>query len=37
VLGRDFVIGAGDFHEAVAPDFAAAFVQRQLKMVLGDN
>lgn len=25
VLGGDFVIGAGDFHEAVAPDFAAAF------------
>ena len=25
VLGGDFVIGAGDFHEAVAPDFAAGF------------
>jgi len=25
VFGGDFVIGAGDFHEAVAPDFAAGF------------
>jgi hypothetical protein len=25
VLGGDFVIGSGDFHEAVAADFAAGF------------